>query len=93
MPSNNNTYFCLLLLQQQISLQNELNKFCSLITMFDSFLEPLGFGNSVLAINPDLDYISAALADAKTTNKSLIGQLQEYLKLLVSLSLISDSKN
>jgi hypothetical protein len=93
MRNQNNTYFCLLLLQQQITLQNELNKFCSLITIFDSILEPLDFGNKVLAVNPNLDYVSAALADAKTTNKSLIGELREYLKLLVRLSLSSDPKN
>lgn len=93
MLNQNNTYFCLLLLQQQTILQNELNKFSSLITIFDSCLEPLDFGNNFMVVNPNLNYIAAALADAKNTNKKLIDELKEYLKLLVNLSLSSKSKN
>lgn len=93
MRNQNNTYFCLLLLQQQINLQNELNKFNSLITIFDSYLEPLEFGNNFMVVNPNLNYIAAALTDAKNTNENLIDELKEYLKLLVNLSLISQSKN
>lgn len=93
MLNQNNTYFCLLLLQQQTNLQNELNKFISLITIFDSCLEPLEFGNNFIVVNPNLNYIASALADAKNTNKKLIDELKEYLKMLVNLSLSSKSKN
>ena len=93
MLDQNNTYFCLLLLQQQITLQNELNKFCSLITTFDNFSEPLNLTKNLLSINFNLNYIVAALTDAKTTNENFIGELKEYIKILITLSLTPNSKN
>lgn len=93
MHNQNNTLFCLLLLQQQINLQNELNRFDSLMTMFDDFLELVKFGGDFMNVNPNLNYIAAALLDAKSTNKNLIDELTEYFKLLVNLSLISNPEN
>jgi len=93
MLNQNNIYLCLSLLQQQIILQNELNKFCSLITTFDDFLESSNLANDLLSININLEYIVAALTDAKITNKSFIAELQEYIKMLIKLSLTSNSKN
>jgi hypothetical protein len=93
MLNQNNIYFCLSLLQQQIILQNELNKFCSLITIFDDFLEPLKITKDLSSINFNLDYIVAALTDAKINNECLIGELREYIKMLITLFLISSPKN
>jgi hypothetical protein len=85
MLDQNNISSCLLLLQQQVSLQNDLNKYCSLIAVFDLVLGPLNLSNNGNSINPDLDYVVAALTDAKSTNKSIINNLQ----LLVELSAVS----
>lgn len=93
MLNQNNIYFCLPLLQQQIILQNELNKFCSLITIFDDFLEPLKITKDLSSIKFNLDYIGAALMDAKINNESLIVELKEYITMLLKLFLISNSKN
>ncbi len=92
MLNQNNIYLCLSLLQQQIILQNELNKFCSLITTFDDFLESLKLAKDLLSINLNLEYIVAALTDAKITNESFISELQEYIKMLITLSLTSNYK-
>ncbi len=83
MLNQNNISICLLLLQQQISLQNDLNKYCSLMATFDSLLEPLqlGLSNGNL-INPNLDYVVAALTDAKSSNKTIINNLQILVELL-----------
>jgi hypothetical protein len=87
MLDQNNISICLLLLQQQINLQNELNKYCSLIATFDILLEPLELFNQKL-INPNLDYVVAALQDATSTNKAIISNL----KILVELSAVSNKK-
>ncbi len=90
MLDKNNIPICLLLLQQQISLQNDLDKYCNLIATFDLVLEPLELGESNgNLINPNLDYVVAALTDAKSTNKTIINNL----KLLVELSFVSSKRN
>jgi len=81
MLDQNNISTCLLLLQQQISLQNELNKYCNLIASFEILLEPLKLSSNNLPINPNLDYVVAALTDAKSTNKTIIHNLQVLLAL------------
>ncbi len=84
---------CLLLLYQQITLQNDLEKHCNLIKMMDSILEFMGLKlfKGAPIINTNLDYIIAALSDAKSTNKILISELQEYLKSLITLLKISNN--
>lgn len=85
MLNQDNISNCLLLLQQQISLQNEINKYCSLMTMFDNTLEILKITNTT-SVNTNLDYVVAALTDAKSSNISIINELQEQLQLLIRLS-------
>ena len=85
MLNQDNISNCLLLLQQQISLQNEINKYCSLMTMFDNTLEILKITNTT-SVNTNLDYVVAALTDAKSSNIGIINELQEQLQLLIRLS-------
>ena len=85
MLNQDNISNCLLLLQQQISLQNEINKYCSLMTMFDNTLDLLKITNTT-SVNTNLDYVVAALTDAKSSNISIINELQEQLQLLIRLS-------
>ena len=85
MLNQDNISNCLLLLQQQISLQNEINKYCSLMTMFDNTLDLLKITNTT-SVNTNLDYVVAALTDAKSSNIGIINELQEQLQLLIRLS-------
>ena len=88
MLNKNNIYFCLSLLQQQIIIQNELDKFCNLITIFNNILKPSNFVKDFLStnVNINLDFITAALHDAQINNEYIIGELENYLKIVVDLN-------
>ena len=88
MLNKNNIYFCLSLLQQQIIIQNELDKFCNLITIFNNILKPSNFVKDFLStnVNVNLDFITAALHDAQMNNEYIIGELENYLKIVVNLN-------
>jgi hypothetical protein len=88
MLNKNNINFCLSLLQQQITLQNELNKFCNLITISNTILKPSKVIKDFLStnVNLNLEFITAALQDAKVNNECIISELENYIKIIVELN-------
>lgn len=81
MLNQNNITACLLLLQQQQSLQSELNKYCELIFCIDPILESLNLtiaeGNDSLTVT--LGNVVTALVQAQASNRIIVNRLQCYI--------------
>lgn len=84
MLHQNSITTCLLLLQQQKSLQNDINKYCELIFCLDPIIDALNLalddekeGNISLVTN--LSYIIEPLMQAQLINRIIVKELQGYI--------------
>lgn len=81
MPNQNSITTCLLLLQQQTSLQHELNKYCELIFCLDPILDLLNFPvvENNGSLTSKLRRVIEALIQAQAVNKIIVKELQNHI--------------
>ena len=81
MLNQNTITTCLLLLQQQTSLQSELNKYCELIFYLDPILELLNLtlDQDKASLTSNLSHVIEALIQAQAVNKVVVKELQDHI--------------
>lgn len=81
MLHQNSITTCLLLLQQQTSLQHELNRYCELIFYLDPILDLLNLPvvENNVSLTSNLSRVIEALIQAQAVNKIIVKELQNHI--------------